>query len=83
MFVCIMVNSIVKDKFGMMVVIINVFVMTFMVEFIDVLIGVYLILKLYIWGVYDSVSSCLVDYMFNVIERFVFIYFVNGRIIGY
>lgn len=48
MFVCIMVNSIVKDKFGMMVVIISVFVMTFMVEFIDVLIGVYLILKLYI-----------------------------------
>lgn len=48
MFVCIMVNSIVKDKFGMMVVIINVFVMMFMVEFIDVLIGVYLILKLYI-----------------------------------
>lgn len=44
-----MVNSIVKDKFGMMVVIINVFVMTFMVEFIDVLIGVYLILKLYIY----------------------------------
>lgn len=49
MFVCIMVNSIVKDKFGMMVVIINVFVMMFMVEFIDVLIGVYLILKLYIY----------------------------------